>query len=83
MIIKRCQLKQTIMATNWKIPIAKFIYYHSSMIFKNKHLLSPDIIEHEQSKNVHLLTTWDTNFLTYRGTQVLIAPFLAYLLFST
>ena len=83
MIIKRCQLKQTITATNWKIPIAKFIYYHSSMIFKNKHLLSPDIIEHEQSKDMHLLTTWDTNFLTYRGTQVLIAPFLAHLLFST
>ena len=83
MIIKRCQLKQTITATNWKIPIAKFIYYHSSMIFKNKHLLSPDIIEHEQSKNMYLLMTWDTNFLTYRGTQVLIAPFLAHLLFST
>ena len=83
MIIKRCQLKRTITATNWKIPIAKFIYYHGSMIFKNKHLLSPDIIEHEQSKNMHLLTTWDTNFLTYRGTQVLIAPFLAHLLFST
>jgi hypothetical protein len=83
MIIKRCQLKRTITATNWKIPIAQFIYYHGSMIFKNKHLLSPDIIEHEQSKDMHLLTTWDTNFLTYRGTQVLIAPFLAYLLFST
>jgi hypothetical protein len=27
------------------------------MIFQNKHLLSPDIIEHEQSKNMHLLTT--------------------------
>jgi hypothetical protein len=61
----------------------KFIYYHSSMIFKNRHLLSPDIIEHEQSKNMHLLTTWDTHFLIYRGTQVLIAPFLAHLLFST
>jgi hypothetical protein len=85
MIIKRCQWKQTVTATNWKIPIAieKFIYYHSSMIFKNKHLLSQDIIEHEQSKNMHLLMTWDTNFLTYRGTQVLIAPFLAHLLFST
>jgi hypothetical protein len=47
------------------------------------HLLSPDIIEHEQSKDMHLLTTWDTNFLTYRGTQVQIASFLAYLLFST
>jgi hypothetical protein len=81
MIIKRCQLKWTIAATNWKISIAKFIYYHGSMIFK--HLLSPDIIEHEQSKNMHLLTTWDTNFLTYRGTQILIAPFLAYFLYST
>jgi hypothetical protein len=50
MIIKRCQLKQTITATNWEMPIAKFIYCHSSMISKNRHLLSPDIIEHEQSK---------------------------------
>ena len=75
---KRCQLKQTITAANWKV-----IYYHSSMIFKDKHLVSPNIIEHEQSKNMQLLTTYDTNFLTYRGTQVLIAPFLAHLLFST
>jgi hypothetical protein len=35
----------------------KFIYYHSSMIFKNKHILSPDIIEHEQSKDIQLLMT--------------------------
>jgi hypothetical protein len=30
-----------------------------------------------------LLTTLDTNYLTCGGTQVLIAPFLAHLLFST
>jgi hypothetical protein len=30
--------------TNFKI-----IYYRSSMIFKDKHLISPNIVEHEQS----------------------------------
>jgi hypothetical protein len=56
---------------------------HSSMIFKDKHLGSPTIIEHEQSLNTQLLTTLDTNYSTYGGTQVLIAPFLAHLPFST
>jgi hypothetical protein len=27
------------------------------MIFKDQHLVTPNIIEHEQSKNMHLLTT--------------------------
>jgi hypothetical protein len=53
------------------------------MVFKDKHLISQNTVEHEQFKNVHLLTTLDTNYLTYGGTQVLIAPFLAHLLFST
>jgi hypothetical protein len=35
----------------------KIIYYHSSMIFKDKHLVSPNFIEHEKSKNKQLLTT--------------------------
>jgi hypothetical protein len=59
----------------------KIIYYHSLMIFKD--VVSPNFIEHEKSKNMQLLMTLDTNSLTYRGTPVLIAPFLAYLLFST
>jgi hypothetical protein len=58
-------------------------HYHSSMIFKDKHLGSPTIIEHEQSLNMQLHTTLDTNYSTCGGTQVLIAPFLAHLLFST
>jgi hypothetical protein len=53
------------------------------MILKDKHLGSPTIIEHEQSLNMQLLTTLDTNYSTYGGTQVLIAPFLAHLSFST
>ena len=56
---------------------------HSSMIFKGKHLGSPTIIEHEQSLNMQLLTTLYTNYSTCGGTQVLIAPFLAHLPFST
>ena len=56
---------------------------HNSMIFKDKHLGSPTIIEHEQSLNMQLLTTLDTNYSTCGGTQVLIAPFLAHLPFST
>jgi hypothetical protein len=56
---------------------------HSSMIFKYKHLGSPTIIEHEQSLNTQFLTTLDTNYSTCGGTQVLIAPFLAHLSFST
>jgi hypothetical protein len=51
------------------------------MIFKDKHLGAPTIIEHEQSLNMQLLTTLDTNYLTCGGTQVLIAPFLAHLPF--
>ena len=53
------------------------------MIFKDKHLGSPTIIEHEQSLNMQLLTTLDTNYSTCGGTQVLIAPFLAHVPFST
>jgi hypothetical protein len=53
------------------------------MIFKDKHLGSPTIIEHEQSLNTQLLTTLDTNYSTCRGTQVPIAPFLSHLSFST
>jgi hypothetical protein len=56
---------------------------HSSMIFKDKHLGSPTIIEHEQPFNTQLLKTLDTNYSTCGGTQVLITPFLAHLPFST
>jgi hypothetical protein len=56
---------------------------HSSTIFKDKHLGSPTIIEHEQPLNTQLLTTLDTNYSTCGGNQVLIAPFLAHLPFST
>jgi hypothetical protein len=77
-ITKRYQLKHTTTATN-----LKNYYCYSSMIFKDKHLVSPNIIEHEQSKHMQLLTTQDTNYLTYGGTQVLIAPFLAHLPFFT
>jgi hypothetical protein len=56
-------------------------HQHCSMIFKDKHLGSPTIIEHEQSLNTQLLTTLDTNYSTCGGTQVLITPFLAHLLF--
>jgi hypothetical protein len=38
--------------TNFKI-----IYYRSSMILKDKHLVSPNFIEHEQSRNMQLLAT--------------------------
>jgi hypothetical protein len=58
-------------------------HQHSSMIFKDNHLGSPTIIEHKQSLNMQLLTTLDTNYSTCGGTQVLIAPFLAHLPFST
>jgi hypothetical protein len=58
-------------------------YYHCSIVFKDKHLESSTIIEHEQSLNMQLLTTLDTNYLTCGGTQVLIAPFLAHPSFST
>jgi hypothetical protein len=56
-------------------------HHHSSMIFNDKHLGSPIIIEHEKSLNTKLLTTLDTNYLTCGGTQVLIASFLAHLPF--
>jgi hypothetical protein len=59
----------------------KDYHQHSSMIFNDKHLRSPTIIEHEQSLNMQLLTTLDTNYSTCGGTQVLIAPFLAHLPF--
>jgi hypothetical protein len=56
-------------------------HQHSSMIFKDKHIGSPTIIEQEQSLDTQLLTTLDTNYSTCGGTQVLIAPFLAHLPF--
>jgi hypothetical protein len=56
---------------------------YSSMIFKDNHLESPTIIEHEQPLNTQLLTTLNTNYSTCGGTQVLIAPFRAHLPFST
>jgi hypothetical protein len=59
----------------------KYHHQHSSMIFKDKHLGSPTIIEHEQSLNTQLLTSLDTNYSTCGGTQVLIAPFLSHLPF--
>jgi hypothetical protein len=52
------------------------------MIFKDTHLGSPTIIEHEQSLNMQLLITLDTNCSTCGGAQVLIAPF-AHLPFFT
>jgi hypothetical protein len=53
------------------------------VIFKEKHLGSPTIIEHGQSSNTQLLITLDTNYLTCRGIQVQIAPYLSHLPFST
>jgi hypothetical protein len=53
------------------------------MIFKDKHLGSPTIIEHEQYLNTLLLTTLDTDYSTCGGTQVLITPFLSHLSFFT
>jgi hypothetical protein len=58
-------------------------HQHTSIIFKDKHLGSQTIIGHEQSLNTQLLTTLDTNYSTYGGNQVLIAPFLAHIPFST
>jgi hypothetical protein len=58
-------------------------YQHRSMIIKDMHLGSPTIVEHKQSLNTQLLTTLDTNYSTCRGTQVLIAPFVSHLSFST
>jgi hypothetical protein len=66
--------------TSWELGVLRVPLI---MVPDNKHLGSPTILEHEQFLNTQLLTTLDTKYSTCGGTQVLIAPFLAHLPFST